>query len=448
MKQSLGERLKHVPVSWRIIIGLLSFVVLGTVLLMLPASATSGSLSWNTSLFFAVSALTCTGLATVPPGAELSLFGQCVLLGLIQIGGIGYMTLAILVLRIAGRSVALADRLALQDALGVVNVEGVLSLAKYVFFAVIGIEAIGVALLYNHWTHVPESDRLFFSIFHAVSSFCNAGFDLFVGHPRVTSGFPMDPQTQWIKGSLIVLGGIGMPVLFDLFSYPKNGRLNLHTRITVAVVFWLIVLGGLAIFLSERRPGGTLAGLDWGRQLGMGFFQSVSCRSAGFAGLPAFETVLPATQLIMLSLMFIGSAPASAGGGITTGTFAVLLLSVFAYAKGRQTAVVGGRAIPGNMVRKAAAVLTISLTVCLFATLAILMTHPTTLDKAAFEVISAFATCGLTLAFTSELTVFGQLVIAFVMIWGRLGALTIIFALTQKSGMPKIQYPEEKILIG
>jgi trk system potassium uptake protein TrkH len=183
--------------------------------------------------------------------------------------------------------------------------------------------------------------------------------------------------------------------------------------------------------------------------LGISLFQSVSARTAGFAGFESFAELTPASQLLMITLMFIGCAPASMGGGITTGTFAALTISLWAFARGRMEATIGGRTLAVGTMRKAAAVLTISLFVVLLATWLILMTHDTTLDAATFEVVSAFATCGLTLGLTSQLNLFGQLVICLVMFWGRLGALTIIVAIAREQGQARpVRYPEEQILIG
>jgi trk system potassium uptake protein TrkH len=177
-------------------------------------------------------------------------------------------------------------------------------------------------------------------------------------------------------------------------------------------------------------------------------FQSISSRTAGFAAFAQFDQLLPATEATIMALMFIGSAPASMGGGITTGTFAVLLIALWNYAQGRSVAVVGDRTIPAALVRKALAVLLVSLTVVMVATWTILYSHPVTLDMALFEVVSAFATCGLSLAFTSELDLTGQIAIVIVMLWGRLGALTIVATLAYVRPEPRASYPEEQILIG
>ncbi len=191
-----------------------------------------------------------------------------------------------------------------------------------------------------------------------------------------------------------------------------------------------------------------LADQPWHRQVTLAFFQSVPVRTAGFAGLPRFESLSPASQRIIMMLMYVGCAPASMGGGITTGTFAVLALALWGYAQGMPTARIWGRRIPTETVRKAGAILTVSILLTSASTWLLLLTHDTTLDRALFEVISAFATCGLSLGFTSELNGFGQALIMFLMFWGRLGALTIVLALAQRRSPDRVRLPEEQVLIG
>lgn len=425
---------------------LAGLVAAGTGLLMLPASS-HRPMAWNEALFTAVSALTCTGLSVFSVGDELTRFGQSMLLLLIQVGGLAYMTFAVVLLQLIGRQISVADRLDLKDAFGSLKVASIFVLFRFLLLLVIGIELVGAILMWLHWRDSIPGATFFDALFHAVSAFCNAGFDLFGGNPALGGGrFPTDGPTLFIKASLILLGGLGAPVLFDLALWPRQKRLTLHSRITLSVYAFLFLVGFLAIFACERN--GTLATLGLGRQLELAAFQSVSARSAGFAGLDPFETMMPATQLTIIALMFIGCGPASTGGGITTGTFATLALAVIAYARGFSTPRIGGRAIPGEMVRKASAVLTISLLVVAVATWLLLITHDTTLAKALFEVVSAFATCGLTLAFTSELSPTGQFIIMLVMFWGRIGALTVVFALTRRERIERVRYPEEKILIG
>lgn len=254
------------------------------------------------------------------------------------------------------------------------------------------------------------------------------------------------PQT--LPGLAAGLILVGIPVLSDLLTWPRGHRPSLHTRITLGVVVVLLCTGGIGLFLGESLPGGSLLEVSWPHRLGLTFFQSVSARTAGFAAIP-IEDLTPASQLLLMALMFIGAAPASMGGGMTTGTLAVLVLALWGYARGLPSAQIAGRSLDPSMVRKAAAVLTVSLFVVLLAAWLILLTHSNSrLDPVLFEVISAFATCGLSTGFTGELNWFGQLIIVLVMFWGRLGALTIVLALAQQQPRPLVTYPEESILIG
>lgn len=438
------------PTALRLIGGLAGFSLIGMLLLMLPMMSKGEPLPMNDALFTAVSALSVTGLSTIVPVTDLTAAGKVTLMFLIQLGGVGYMVLAVLVFRILGRDVSLTDRMALQDALGLINLRGIVQLTLRVVATVVVIEALGATLLFFHWSNTgPIADKpagyvAFYAIFHSVSSFCNAGFDLFTGR----YAYPTDSVTLLIKGTLIVLGGLGIPVLFDLIVQRNTRKFSLHTKLTLKVTLGLMLWGALGLWLSESRPGHVLDGLPLWRQIELSVFQSVSCRTAGFVGMPSFESLDSASQLMIMTLMFIGCAPASMGGGITTGTFLVMVLAMVAYARRQSTPVVSGRAIPGEMVRKAAAVLTISLFAVLTSAWIIMLTHPVSFERAVFEVVSAFATCGLTLNFTSELNGVGQAVIIFMMFWGRLGALTVLFAFTGSNRSRRVRYPEEKVLIG
>ncbi len=445
------SRYRPPPTALRLIGGLLFLVIIGTLALMMPTMGTTRRLALNEAVFTATSALSVTGLTIIVPVRDLTLPGQIVLLCLIQIGGVGFMVAAVVVFRLLGRKISLLDRVALSDSLGLLVPGAIVQLTRRILVTVFTIEGCGAILLWLHWRGTLGNTRaVFYAIFHAVSAFCNAGFDLFTGLPDYPNGIPKDNTTLLIMGTLIFLGGLGIPVLSDLLTWPQHHRISLHTRITLVVVVALLCIGGVGMFLAESRPGMFLTTEPWTRRLLITFFQSISARTAGFAGVNGLENLSAASQFLLIGLMFIGCAPASMGGGITTGTFAVLTLALWGYAQGLPTAQIGGRTIAIWMVRKAAAVLTISLLVVHTATWLILMTHDTTLETAFFEVVSAFATCGLSLAFTGHLNWFGQLVIMCVMFWGRLGALTIVIALarTQQRATQLVTYPEEQILIG
>ena len=439
---------RGLPTPLRLLLGLALMIALATVILSLPGVGAKRPLTINEAFFTATSALTVTGLSVITPGSDLTVAGQVILLVLIQIGGVGFMVMAVLVFRLMGRSISFADRLALRDSFGLLDLEAIWQLTKRVLVFVILLEILGAVFLWVHWRWQLGSARAaFYALFHAVSAFCNAGFDIFKGTPGY-SGIPNDSYTLSVFMVLIFIGGLGIPVIADLALWRKTRRMSLHGKLTLIISFALMFLGWAGLYLAEAGPNGTLSDESTSRALMLTLFQSVSARTAGFTAIERFQDLTPSSQLLKIVLMFIGTAPASMGGGITTGTFTVLVLALWAYARGQERPHVFGRSIGAFTVRRASAVLTISTMVILGATWVLLITHPhAVLDKVIFEVVSAFATCGLSLEYTSNFDAVGQLVIAFVMFWGRLGSLTIVLALGQLAPRALIEYPEEKILI-
>jgi trk system potassium uptake protein TrkH len=432
----------------RVIGGLLLLVLIGTLLLWVSGLGTSQMLTFQESLFTAVSALAVTGLSTITPGTDLTFFGQVVLMGLIQIGGIGFMVVAVGVLRALRQQVSLFDRQAMRDSLGLserLEFRGVL---RRVLISMLIVESFGAVLLYLHWrSTLGDATAAFYGLFHSISAFCNSGFSLFSGS-QYPAGIPTDTVSLLLLGWLIVLGGLGFPVLADLVAWPTRRRLSLHARLTIYVSLILIAGGAIGFLLAENRPGGALVGIPWDRQVVLTTFQSISARTAGFSVMANMQQLLPASQVLLVGLMFIGSAPASMGGGITTGTLIVLSLAMWSYARRLRSVQVRKRTIPVDSVRRASAVLLIALLVISGATWLILFEHPAPLVDVVFEVVSAFSTTGLTLNYTAQMTSFGLAVIMVCMLWGRLGALTVVAALGAQVPPERVEYPEERLLLG
>ena len=453
-----AHRVEHhgISIAARLMIGLAALIALGTALLMLPGVGATRQLTFNEALFTSTSALTVTGLSIITPAVDLSTAGQVLLLVLIQIGGVGFMFVAVIALQLIGRRIYIQDRLALTSSLGLDSAEKILGLLKRVLVGIFIIEAIGAMLLWVAWQpYLPPSKALGYAIFHAISSFCNAGFDLFNGATDINGvpfdGLPHDSFTILIIGAIILIGGLGIPVLSELFTLKQRRQFSLNTRITLLAMVVLTLFGWLAIYISETSTGGVLANESGTGQVMRSLFQSISNRTAGFSGLPDFGRLRAATLLLIIAMMFIGCAPASMGGGITTGTFSVLLISFGSYVRGKNKAELWGRSISSTTVRRASAILTLALALLFVATWLILISHPElTLGEALFEVASAFATCGLSLGTTAKLNGFGRIVIMFVMFWGRLGPLTTVIALAQRRDQNPnlVRYPEEQVLIG
>lgn len=423
---------------------------------MLPASSTGEPLPFSRACFTAVSALATTGLTVITPGADLSLFGQLMLLLLMQVGGIGFMTGSVLIFRLLGRRVTLAERFALRDVLGAMSAGSAVRVAQQVIMGVLVLEGVGALLLWTLWMgEFGMAHAAYLAVWHSVSAFTNSSFDLFSGSPVAPAGFPLTASTLLVISSLVILGSIGIPVLGDLLGWAtsrwrkesRRYRLSLHTRLTLLTAGCLLAFGTLALFAGSSLPGTLFADEPWPRRMLMAYFHSATARTAGFVLVP-LDQMSHANSFVLCVLMFIGGSPASMGGGITTSTLVVLLLTVAASARGQESPRAWGRVLPRETVVKAVAILTSSLIFVLGVTWLLLLTQKTNLVEALLETVSAFATCGFTLGLTPRLDGLGQFLIAFSMFAGRLGILTLVVSLTAETPPSPLAYPEEKILIG
>lgn len=401
-------------------------------------------------LFTATSAVTVTGLNVITPSVDFTPLGQLVILLLVQVGGLGFVVMVVLALLLIGRPLTLTDRLALTTEMGLNYPGAIQTILLRTLAGMLIIEAIGALALFAYWglTGIAPPDRtLFYAVFHAVMAFCNAGFDLFSG--LYPGGLPNDIMSLLILGVLVILGGLGLPVYMDFLFRGPVRRFSLTTRVTVMAAIFLIIFGMIGLLLGERHPLRELALVPWPQRITIAWFQSVSARTAGFPGLQTFDQLHQSSRLLMVALMFIGSGPASMGGGITTGTFAVLILATLSYVRGERRPIALRRSISEGTVSRALAVLLVSLGVVAVATWLLLLSQDLTLDVALFEVVSAYATVGLSLGATPVLDDAGRLLIALIMFWGRLGAMTIMIALLQRRADAQlIAYPEENMLVG
>jgi trk system potassium uptake protein TrkH len=443
-------RSRQFPVALQLVIGLMTLIAIGTVLLLIPGASTR-RLTFMESFFTSTSAAAVTGLSLFPISTDLTIWGQLILLLLIQIGGVGLIVCVVLFFRLIGRQVTLGDRLAVTSSLGLDRPEQIALIMVRAIGLMLAIEGIGAVLLFLHWRIsgiVPPGKALYYALFHAVTAYCNAGFDLFYGLPEYPNGIPTDPLSLIILGALIILGGLGIPVYMDLI-YRKRRTFSLHTRLTVGITLVLILLGWIGLLVSEYRATGVLSSMPFGQRAILAWFQSVSARTAGFPGLPGFSDINLPSIVMLLALMFIGTAPASTGGGITTGTFVVLWLTVISYARGLDKIRVGKHTLPSALLMRSLVVFVISFSLVFLATWLILLTNPFDLEQTLFEVVSAYSTTGLSLGITTGLNTIGRLIIIFTMFAGRLGAITIMISLLGRDkGKKLIDYPEESILIG
>ncbi|WP_184183149.1 TrkH family potassium uptake protein [Paenibacillus sp. JGP012] len=433
-----------------LVLGFASIILIGTLLLMLPASSRSGeSLALIDAFFTATSAVCVTGLVVVDTGTHFSVLGQVIIAVLIQVGGLGFMTMSTLVAIAFKRRISLRERLILQEAMNQNTMEGIVRLIRKVVAYSLILEAVCGTLFALRWSlDMPISRAIYYGYWHAISLFNNAGFDMFGDFSSLT-GYVSDPMVNFTAMFLIISGGIGFVVLSDLVDYRKTKKLSLHTKVVLLMTALLILLGALVIFIFEFTNPRTLGGLNWGGKILSSFFQSVTPRTGG-ANTLDIAGMRQATQFFMIILMFIGASPGSTGGGIKTTTFIVMVGAVIAMIRGREDIVFFRYRVAQERIFKA---LTITLLALLFI-IAVTMVLSTTEDSSflmiIFETTSAFSTVGLSLGLTLKLTTFGKLLICFTMFAGRVGPITLVYALGQKNkkGKELYRYPEGKMIIG
>lgn len=431
-----------------LVLGFAAIILAGSLLLMLPVSSASGeSLSFVNALFTATSATCVTGLVVVDTGTFFSPFGQTVILLLIQVGGLGFMSMATLFALVFRRRISLKDRLLLQEAMNQSSIEGIVRLLRKVLLYSLVIEGTAALLLSIRWAFdMPVGRAVYFGIFHAISMFNNAGFDLF-GVYRSLTGYVYDPLVNFVVMALIVLGGLGFIVLSDVMDYRKNKKLVLHSKVVLSMTAALIVAGTVVIFVFEYTNPKTLGSLNWGGKLLGSLFQSVTPRTAG-ANTLDIAGLRQASQFFMIILMFIGASPGSTGGGIKTTTFTIMIGAVIAMLRGRDDIVLFRYRMAQERVLKALSITLLALLLVVSVAMVLSTTEDVNFLAILFETTSAFATVGLSMGITPELSLVGKLLIAFTMFAGRLGILTLAYALGPKQGKELYRYPEGKMIIG
>lgn len=431
-----------------LVLGFALITLAGTLLLRLPLAGTGRALTWSEAFFIATSASTVTGLVVITPALDLSLFGQTVVLLLMEIGGVGFIAFSVVLFALIGRRIGIAERVLLQQSLGVLQTVRIARVALRVLAITIAIQLAGALLLWLRWWPSLGAGRAaYLAIFHAISAFCNAGFDLFSGTGTVFFGYGRDPFTLTVLMALIVIGGFGLLVMSDLLTYPWDRRLSVHTKLTL-LIGGVLTAAGFGLVLADPLFGGTVfSGMGSADRFWVGLFTVISARTAGMTIVP-IEQLSQANALVLMTLMFIGGAPASMAGGVTISTVGVLLVSVFSTVRGLPQGVIFGRVFPLETIAKAVAIMTVSTLLCFAITLLLLATQPGALLPTAFEVISAFSNTGYSLAHTAELNDLGRVLIAFTMFWGRIGPLTLVILLAQRERTALARYPSERIVIG
>lgn len=421
--------------------------LLGALLLKLP-QATDGGISFIDALFTSTSAVCVTGLIVVDTGTKFTTFGQAVILGLIQAGGLGITTLGVLFTSVLSGRISLKDRSVIRESFAHYGIVNFRQLLLEIIVFTITVEMIGAALLFFAF----DGGSVFNAVFHSIAAFCNAGFSLY---PDSLVGYRGNLVVNIVICFLIITGGIGFLVARDvrLYLMRKAGRLTLHTKIVLTMTLILLAAGCVLILGIEWDN--ALGGLDVKDKILVSFFQSVTTRTAGFNTID-LTLFSGSTLFIMILLMFIGASPGSCGGGIKTSTLAVLLSFVRNRARGREEASLFKRTIPQEVISKTVTLVTASI-ILVFASVLVVsvsegwgsshMKSPGIFAETLFEVVSAFGTVGLSLGLTDELSHFGKMVIILTMLSGRVGPLAIAIAIGGEKPV-RFKYVEEKVMVG
>lgn len=436
---------KRLTVAQLIALSFLAIIITGTLLLCLPvATKERVATPFIDSLFTATSATCVTGLVIEDTFSYWSTFGQIVILILIQIGGLGFMTFVTFYLVFIKKRISLYDRKVFMQSSGLMDHGSVIKLFKRIIFGTLIFEGIGTLLLCIEF--VPEHNLMgvYYAVFHAISAFCNAGFDLF-GNSMV--GYSGSPLVIITVSLLIVIGGLGFIVWSDIIDCKlRFKKFRLHTKIVLVTTITLIVVPTLLFLAFDWHS--SLSGMNFGEKLLASLFQVISPRTAGFYSIDLTK-ISDSSYILTILLMFIGGSSGSTAGGIKTTTFAVIIFSVFAEAKKKEQIYVGKRKLPAEIAKTASAILAMYVLSVIVASSAICaIDSQFNVQQVFYETVSAICTVGLSLGITPELSAASKAIITFLMFFGRIGSISFALTLGEGKENPPMDFPTEKIVIG
>ncbi len=452
---------RDISTTQMIAFGFLVAIIIGSILLTLPICAANGkATNYMDALFTATTATCVTGLTTVTTATHWNLLGKLIILILIQFGGLGIVTFTTTILLALKRRITLKERLLIQDAYNLDTLQGLVKLTKKILKGTMIIEGIGA--IFYAMVFIPDYGVLkgiWYSVFTSISAFCNAGIDL-IGDSSLIP-YQKDVLINLNTMFLIILGGIGFPVWWDIIHVSKeckNGhikpnklfaRLELHTKLVLTMTIILILVGAIVTFAFEYNNSNTIGDMGFGHKVLSSMFQSVTLRTAGFATIPQ-QNFEDASSLVYLVFMLVGGSPSGTAGGIKTVTFAVFFLSIWSSVSNKQDVEVFHRRIPDTYVKKAVAVSGISLTVAFFAMLGLSLSEDADFLDIVYEAVSAIGTVGLTRGITGQLTQIGKFIIIVTMYLGRIGPITmaLVFNARKKDISSVRKLPSDKILVG
>lgn len=427
-------------------------IFLGTLLLSLPAASSTGSGAPVTDCFFTATSATCvTGLVRFDTATQWTLFGQLVILGLIQIGGVGFMTVAMVIMTFTKRKIGLSQRTIMQNSISAPQIGGIVRMSRFIIFGTLIAEGIGA--LFLSFAFIPRfgwGKGIYYSLFHAISAFCNAGFDLMgdqMGSFSSLTGFVDDWYVNLVIMLLVIVGGLGFFVWQDIGEKKlKVKNYTLQTKMVLTVSGALIFLGAAVIFVLEYGQV-MFEGMSIGEKVLASFFQSVSARTAGFNTTDLSE-MTDSGKLVMIVLMLIGGSPGSTAGGMKTTTFWILCISIVTTFRRKKNIEAFGRRMEEGITRMASCVFMIYLIVVLSSAIIISAAEGLPMMTALFETGSAMATVGLSFGVTPTLGMFSKLIIAFLMLCGRVGSVTVLMAFSSDKRVTSSSYALEKVQVG
>ncbi len=446
----LTEPLKRSGDAFSPIMVVLSFAILitaGTLLLLLPVASNTGEITSPVDAFFtATSAVCVTGLVVLDTTTHWSLFGQIVILTMIQLGGLGFMTGATLLVLALGKRIGLREKLLISDSLGTQKLGGLGNLIIKIALFTLIIESIGTTIFYLHFSAEGAYDMpLWRALFQSVSAFNNAGFDLY-GNFQSLTGCQSDILLLLATAALVILGGISYMVVADIFIKRRFSNFTLDTKIVLMGSLTLLVFGTAVIFVAEYINPSTLAPLSLGDKLLVAFFQSTNARTAGFTAINMAQ-ITPYCLFFILVLMFIGGAAGSTAGGIKVNTFGILMATFFSSLRGKEYAGIYGKEFITQQIYRAIAVVILSLTVIIVVTFILTVTETFDFLAIFFEAVSAFSNTGLSAGITPDLSLGGKLTVIVTMFIGRLGPLFLALSLLKHQKTSMHRYPQESIRI-
>lgn len=443
-----------------LVLSFLLVILVGAGILNMPFSSADGkSVGYVDALFTSTSAVCVTGLVTVDSMTQWNFFGKIVIMFLIQIGGLGFMTLVTMFFILVGKKISLKERLLIQESMNQTTLSGMVKLVKNVVIGTFIIEGIGALFLMTRFVPIYGIRGIPYAVFHSVSAFCNAGFDIIEGDSL--QPFRGDIMVNITIMGLIIIGGIGFKVWADIILMLRSRqqtqmswrslfiRLSLHTKMVLSITAVLIIIPAIFFFFLEGFNPETMGNDNIVTKILGSFFQSVTTRTAGFNSIP-MAGMTDASKFLSIILMFIGGSPGGTAGGVKTVTFGVLLLVVYSVLVNKESTEAFNRSIPADITRKAFTVVFISIVLVFSVTMLLSLTESASFMDVLFETTSAFATVGLSLGLTGSLTTAGKLILCLTMFAGRLGPVTMVLALAVRKKKVKaiINKPEEKVMVG